>query len=169
MLGHIVLMNLLAPLAILVERAFFRDRSTETSPRWISAATAAQIATLWLWHLPSAMDWAMKTSAGFTLMGVSLAVTALWFWKTVIDCALAAVGRALLSLLVTGKLFCLLGILIAFAPRPIYGHAAPGIDHMADQQLAGLLMLIACPLTYVLAAIVIAARWLADLEAKGAG
>jgi len=30
---------------------------------------------------------------------------------------------------------------------------------LADQQMAGLLMLVACPLTYVLAAIVIAARW----------
>jgi putative membrane protein len=37
------------------------------------------------------------------------------------------------------------------------GSAAP-ID-LADQQLAGLLMITACPLTYLLAAIVLIYRW----------
>jgi putative membrane protein len=169
MLGHILIMNCFAPLVVLAVGAIFPVGLHQKSPRWISAATAAQIATLWFWHLPPAMNWAMQTSAGFALMSVSLAIAALWFWKSVIDCAVAAAGRSLLSLLVTGKLFCLLGILLAFAPRPIYEHAVNGFDRLADQQLAGLLMLVSCPLTYVLAAIVIAARWLAELEAKGAG
>jgi putative membrane protein len=37
-----------------------------------------------------------------------------------------------------------------------------------DQQLAGMLMLIACPLTYVAAGVVLAGRWLFGVEADHA-
>ena len=53
----------------------------------------------------------------------------------------------------------MLGALLVFAPRPIYSSGHHGFD-LADQQLAGLLMLAACPLSYVLAAIVIAVETL---------
>jgi putative membrane protein len=172
-------MNCLAPLAILATRTIFHARLRENSSRWITAADGGQIATLWAWHLPPALEWAMDSSVGAVLMSISLGVAALWFWSIVIDCATDTVGRALLSLLVTGKLFCLLGVLLTFAPRPLYGiaaspHAAHAVDRLADQQLAGLLMLVFCPLTYVLAAIVITARWLTKIhdrpgwQAKGA-
>jgi putative membrane protein len=83
---------------------------------------------------------------------------------------------ALAALLVTGKLFCLLGVLLTFAPRAIYGQIALlplcfGIVSprpiLHDQQLAGLLMLAACPVVYVTAAIVIARRRLAALDRDG--
>jgi putative membrane protein len=40
---------------------------------------------------------------------------------------------------------------------------------MADQQLAGLIMLTACPLTYVGASIVFVARWFANLSEERPG
>jgi putative membrane protein len=58
-----------------------------------------------------------------------------------------------LALLLTGKLTCLLAVLLVFAPRALYPHAA-----LADQQFAGLLMLAACPLSYLGAALVITLR-----------
>ena len=67
--------------------------------------------------------------------------------------------QAILALLVTGKLACLLGALLVFAPRPIYAGPHHGFD-LADQQMAGLLMLAACPMSYVLAGIVIAVETL---------
>jgi putative membrane protein len=45
---------------------------------------------------------------------------------------------------------------MVFADRAVFGH---GVS-MADQHAAGLAMLIACPLTYVGASIVIVAKWL---------
>ena len=76
--------------------------------------------------------------------------------------------------LATGKLFCLFGVLLTFSPRTIYGSLAPICFDPAsprplveDQQLAGLLMLAACPLVYVTAAIAIARRRLAALARDG--
>jgi putative membrane protein len=84
--------------------------------------------------------------------------------------------RALFALLLTGKLFCLLGALLVFAPRLLYGDPAAGHawhtpetgDALADQHLGGLLMLAVCPLTYVLAGVIIAAQWLRDLARTNA-
>ena len=66
--------------------------------------------------------------------------------------------HALPALLLTGKLVCLLAALLVFAPRALYGashqHAAL-MQPLDDQQLAGLLMIAACPLSYLVAAVVI--------------
>jgi putative membrane protein len=101
-------------------------------------------------------------------MQASLLVAATWFWIAVYEGMRDRVTawRPIVALLVTSKLFCLLGVLFIFAPRVL----SAGAPHhqaahlLADQQLAGLLMIVACPLTYLLAGIVCAARWLAALE-----
>jgi putative membrane protein len=106
-------------------------------------------------------------------MHLSLAAAALWFWLAVLSDRSALRWRALVALALTGKLFCLLGVLLVFAPRLLYAAhpVAPGqpvAAGLADQQLAGLMMVVACPLTYVLAAVIIAARGLRDIAATGA-
>jgi putative membrane protein len=77
--------------------------------------------------------------------------------------------------LVTGKFACLLGALLIFAPRDLY--ALPGLvfalcssgeSSLADQQLAGLLMVTACPLSFLTSGVAIAARMLSDLERRTA-
>jgi putative membrane protein len=82
----------------------------------------------------------------------------------------AARWLAMGALLITGKLFCLLGVLLVFTPRLIYPELASVRDAAAlsDQQLAGLTMIVACPASYVLAGIVIAWRWLHELGAAEA-
>jgi putative membrane protein len=65
------------------------------------------------------------------------------------------------------RLFCLLGAIFVFAPRPLFAHHG-GVS-LEDQQLAGLLMIVACPLTYVVAGTVIAARWVLALEGDRPG
>src|SRR5690606_13880969 len=78
--------------------------------------------------------------------------------------------RSLLSLLLTSKLFCLLGVLLVFSPRLLYpdvlhaGHGARLQAPLAAQQLAGLLMLGVCPPSYLTAGVVIAARWIFEIE-----
>jgi putative membrane protein len=103
-------------------------------------------------------------------MQMSCFAAALWFWLAILADRSAMRWRALFALLITGKLFCLLGALLVFAPRLLYGDvAAHGLQvaghdaALADQQLAGLLMLAVCPLTYVLAGVIIAAQWMSDL------
>ncbi len=169
MAQHIVLMNIVAPLAVVVMLAQLRQRGIAVPDpgRWIAPATILQLALLWFWHAPALqalhsplMHWAMMASLG---------ASALLFWWAVL-----APGdrrwRALLALLTTSKLFCLLGVLLTFSPRPIYagGHAGHGmaVDILADQHLAGLLMLVACPATYLVAAVILAARWLGALDRR---
>jgi putative membrane protein len=90
-----------------------------------------------------------------------LLLSSVWFWLAIFDRTGARLRGKVAALLLTGKLFCLYAVLLTFAPRVLYGDAAR-ID-LADQQLAGLLMITACPLTYVLAAVVLISRWFRDL------
>jgi putative membrane protein len=101
------------------------------------------------------------------VMSGALLFAAVMFWSALLGLAPGARWQAVPALLVTGKLVCLLGALLIFAMHPLYGHGtADGLDTLTDQQLAGLLMVTACPLSYLLAGIVIAARFLSSLERR---
>jgi len=168
MAQHIVLMNLLAPIAMLVLRRHLPRRLG----RSLTAASVVQLLVLWGWHAPPALEAALGSLLLHLTMQASLLTAALWFWAAVV----ATVGedrwRAMVALLITSKLFCLLGVLMVFAPRAIYAVLGPAAHTMhggsfnplADQQLAGLLMLVACPATYLVAGVVIATRWLGVLD-----
>lgn len=146
---------------------------------YLAAATFFQIAILWGWHSPAAFAAATASAVLMALMHLSLFVAALWFWVSVFKATRRADWAPLGALLITGKLFCLLGLLLAFAPRTLYASAAfiqscfaadGSFDvppPVADQQLAGLLMLTACPLVYVTAAIAIASRLLRRVGTEG--
>jgi putative membrane protein len=169
--GHILLMNLGAPLLALLLAG--TGAAVVRSGRALAVASFAQIGILWAAHIPSVLDATMRFPALGAASGVLLFVSALFFWA----CVLAQQGRdrwrGLLALLLTGKLFCLLAALLVLAPRSLYP-AVPAHGHLpthsalADQQLAGLLMIAICPLTYLVAAVIIAARWLRELESGSA-
>ncbi|WP_246727806.1 cytochrome c oxidase assembly protein [Chelativorans sp. Marseille-P2723] len=172
---HILAMNVAAPFLVVLWRVLARPPVKTTYAGWVWPASLTQIALLWSWHMPAPMAAAFAVPALQLLMHASLFAAALWFWRCVMEDAEEVRWKALGALLVTGKLFCLLGVLLAFAPRVLYPRAAElwtGSHHVAegvllpDQQLAGLIMLAVCPLTYVLAGVVIAARWLRDIERR---
>lgn len=164
---HIGAMNLVAPAVALVLRRFGIALS---AARWPAAAVATQLALIAVWHLPSMLALAMHRPAAMAAMHLSLFLAALWFWHAAVTAADGDAWRSLLALLITGKVFCLVGALFVLAPAPLYTTAfaahgtAPAAALLADQQMAGLLMLVACPLTYVLAGIVVTARWLSRIE-----
>lgn len=167
MLVHILLMNAVAPLlALAVPRMLPAMRWTWTT--LLVPATVVQVLALWAWHAPPVLDAAMRSDLLHAGMQGSLLVAAYWFWSAVLS-GREARWRAILALLVTGKLFCLLGVLLVFAPRVLYS-AQGGVmpQALADQQLAGLLMLVACPVAYLVAGVVLAARWLGRIDAAGA-
>ena len=169
MLVHFALMSLVAPIGawLLVSFELVRRSPLVT----ITTATCVQAALLWVWHAPAVMDAAMLSAVVRVAMAASLLGGAILFWQAILSIQDSDRWRAILALLVTGKVYCLLAILLLFAPRPLYSLACYGgaiapVDQLADQQFAGLVMISACPLTYVGSGVVIAARWINDLAAR---
>lgn len=161
MVLHIVLMSLVAPAAAIALPERFVARAAGHNTLW--AASAVQIALLWGIHAPTALNYTMHApAAGFAAMALLFA-SAVWFWTAVLAQRGTGRWRALAALLITGKLFCLLAAILVFSPRILYpGHVVA----IADQQFAGLLMIVLCPLTYVVAAISISTRWIFDMVAN---
>jgi putative membrane protein len=169
--SHIALMNFLAPLIALAVIAFAAPRVSLPDNAMVLPATVSQIFLLWVVHAPTVLIAAMSNSVLHVGLQALLFLVALWFWIAIFLQAPRRFWRAIFALLVTGKLFCLLGALLVFAPRPLY--AAHGVHTISavidvtgveDQQLAGLLMLVACPLSYVVAGIAITARAIRSLD-----
>ncbi|QTL03256.1 cytochrome c oxidase assembly protein [Aquabacter sp. L1I39] len=101
---------------------------------------------LWLWHLPAAYGLAWSSTPFYWLMQAGLVGAAVLFWSHVFHGAQAweRLSGAGVILAVAGQMG-LIGAILAFAPRLIYpqhlGVTLPyGLDALADQQLAGLVM-----------------------------
>ncbi|WP_189427396.1 cytochrome c oxidase assembly protein [Devosia pacifica] len=166
MIQHVVLMNVAAPIAVLVA---LRYLPSGLSRSW-HGATAVQLGVFWMWHSPVMMNAAMSSPLLHLLMQVSMFAVALWFWAAILTLPASRRWAGIFSLLVTAKLFCLLAALMIFAGRPLFAtgmgiHDGAGIT-LADQELAGLIMIVACPLFYVSGGVYIAARWLFELDAE---
>ena len=155
---HIAAMNVAAPLAAAAISKSLPQWTERYRTLWMSAAL--QLALLWAWHAPSVQH-AFAGSHGYHLAAhAMLFLSAFLFWGAIIR--LPATGRwqGIAALLVTGKLACLLSALLIFSPRPLYDISLHPGPHLDDQQLAGLLMITACPLSYLIAAVVIAAQFI---------
>jgi len=168
---HLFLMNAVAPLAAL---AAVRLAALKVDSRpQVFPAMLAQLALLWAWHAPPLLSRTMVSPGLHALMQLSLFAAALWFWSSMLGLRGGDRWRGLLALLLTAKIFCLLGVLLVFAPRGLYpallsashaaGHAMP--IRLEDQQLAGLLMLVVCPVTYLTAGVAMAARCVFGIDA----
>lgn len=163
MLTHIGVMSVLAPGC-----AYWFARKPPLSARLESvlgtaglwSATLLQLGIFLLWHLPSFMTWSMRSGMHGALMHASLFFAAIWFWLCVFNLSRVSPWHCVFSLLLTGKIFCLTALLLVFSPRLIYLHNhMHGALTLFDQQLAGSIMVVVCPLTYVAAAVVILIRW----------
>jgi putative membrane protein len=148
-LHHVVLIAAIAPLVVLA----FRKRLPFQLPA--GPVFMVHMAVLWLWHAPVTYHWALATVWGYWLMQATLLASALAVWHVALTRG-AAAGIPLL--LGTVAQMGLLGALIVFAPIPLYAahHATTlpwGLDQMADQQLAGLLMWVPAILPYLAVAL----------------
>ena len=124
-------------------------------------AFTLHVAALWLWHVPTLYDAALRHESVHVAEHVSFLLTALLFWYPIADAhprRRFGVGVATLYLFAAGLQCTLLGALITLAHRPWYfGHyattAAWGLTPLEDQQLAGLVMWIPAGLVYLVALI----------------
>lgn len=169
MLLHVLMMSAVAPLGIAALRMtahrmaahrmaaprWLRGRAWHMRPSQLWLATGLQLAVFLYWHSPAAMTHAMHAWSGALLLQVSLLVAAALFWWCIAGLHRDKAWHAIAALLVTGKTFCLVAVILTFAPRPLYHMMSVG-----DQQLAGLIMITLCPLTYVASALWLCRRWL---------
>lgn len=156
MLLHIATMNVVAPL---IAWALPAATPRFAGSRFLLGAMAVQLIILWAMHTPPILG-----SASLALhlgLQASLLLAAVAFWLAVVAGIEKARWSPLGALAATGKLACLLGALLVFAPRPLYaslGLCSDAPASIADQHLAGLLMLSACPLSYLIAGVVLSAH-----------
>lgn len=146
-LHHVLLVGAVAPLLALA----FPVWRVGSPPLAALVATSAVI--LWLWHAPGLYAWGLSSVPAYFLMQVSLLGSAWLMWRAILSPATPS-GAALVALVATIGQMGLLGALIVFAPGPLYAvhlaSTAPwGLDPLADQQLAGLLMWVPAILPYL--------------------
>jgi putative membrane protein len=166
MAAHILTMNILAPSLGATVLACSKMHGRGGTLLWF--ATAIQLALLGVWHAPAVQSVSLHVPAAMVVFHTVLLSAAVAFWVSVFSLSGAARWQAVPALLLTGKLVCLLAALLVFSPRTIYasaGHAAHDLD---DQQLAGLLMIAACPLCYLVAAVVMTVDLISGQRPKAA-
>lgn len=156
MMVHILSMNVAAPVIAALIASFGKPRAITPTLLWCAAAI--QMLVLWFLHTPrfhaaAAHGMALNISVHAILAGLALI-----FWIALLRLQARERWHAPAALLVSGKLACLLAAFLIFSPRLLYftdSHAHGAHISLADQQLAGLLMIVACPLSYLIAAVLI--------------
>ncbi|WP_233275262.1 cytochrome c oxidase assembly protein [Pseudoxanthomonas suwonensis] len=132
---------------------------------WLAArlgpATVAHAAVMVLWHLPGSLQAALASERLHEAMHASFLLAGLWFWSALwrrIRGQGAGPAPGVVATVSLMMVMGFLGALLTFAPRPLYplyGFRAPevGLEALADQQLAGLLMWVPSCLPYLAGAL----------------
>lgn len=136
----------------------------------------AFVIVYWGWHDPNAYQLALRSALAHDLEHISFFVVSMLFWWHVIGAGpkihrpLSPVARSGYALSAIPPNM-LAGIAIVFATGPIYAYyeAMPrlwGISVMEDQRIAGVIMWVPGSMMFVIAALVVVARWLQAEEKK---
>lgn len=128
---------------------------------------------LWTWHLPGPYQATLSSELMHSLQHVSFFGTALLFWWTIFKVrgSETGYGAAVFYLFATALQTGALGALLTFAPRLWYpAYAATtgpwGLTPLEDQQLGGLIMWIPGSVPYLIAGLLMFARWLRLSETR---
>lgn len=139
------------------------QRGSKAVTTIVSAAIFA--VCLWMWHVPAMYASTFTSDVSYWLMHISLTLSALWLWHSILntaaDLALIRLVIGFFTLLHMG----MLGALITLAPRLLYSpHVATapawGFTPLADQQLGGLIMWVPAGAALVLACLLTVAKLL---------
>ena len=160
---HVLLVALAAPLLALA----FRPQRLGTL---LTPLLLLHTATFWLWHAPDAYTLALGNTAVYWVMQGTLLGTATLLWSAIFA---ASPARAIAALLAVTIQMGLLGALLVFSGTPLYvphltTTIAFGLDPLADQQLAGLIMWVPASLPYLAVALLRLLALLRQAEARQA-
>lgn len=129
-------------------------------------------AVLWGWHLPVFYELALYDPLVHDMEHLSFFLAACLFWRMVIDLRSHLrlnAGLGVLYLFTTSLHATVLGVFMALSPRPWYpvyeGRTELWrLSPLEDQQLAGLIMWMPACTVYAIAAAILFAIWLRQLE-----
>jgi putative membrane protein len=186
MTQHELLMLVCAPLLALGRPLAPMVRALPAGPRRVAAQLLASRAVaglttplavflihgviLWIWHVPSLYEAAIRDERIHLIQHVSFVASACLFWWTMLHGRYGRLGYgvAVFYVFATAVHSGSLGALAAFSPRPWYAlyveRAGHTRDPLLDQQLAGLIMWIPSGVMLTLFALAIFAAWLGHAE-----
>jgi cytochrome c oxidase assembly factor CtaG len=133
-------------------------------------ATVLQAAALWIWHLPSLFDLALRHEGWHAAQHLCFFASALVFWSAMLSPRRSPwLAAALLfaTSMVTGALGAFMAVSQSpwYAPYEALGLAAFGLTPAEDQQLAGVLMWVPGGLFHAIVAIALIAPQLRSSRA----
>ncbi|MBI3967908.1 MAG: cytochrome c oxidase assembly protein [Chloroflexi bacterium] len=133
---------------------------------------------LWIWHLPTLYQAALRDEFVHGLEHASFLAAASLFWWTLVHTGararLGGHGAGVLFVFTTAVQGSALGALMTFVRTPWYPAYAPstlawGLSPLEDQQIAGLIMWMPASFVYVAASIVLVVAWLQAAERRVTG
>jgi cytochrome c oxidase assembly factor CtaG len=132
------------------------------------------VGAFWLWHASVLYGAAVDSSWIHALEHASFLVTALALWSVLLGPRRVRVdrGQAVVMVFLLGLQSVLLATLITFASTPWYepySSPAPGwgLEPLADQQLAGVVMWVPSGLILTGVGILLLVRWLREIDDEG--
>jgi putative membrane protein len=193
MVQHILLLLAAAPLMVLsapfgalvrgtpsvVVRIFARRRKLiRLTQRIVRAlrdpifAWMLHVGAIWFWHAAVPYNAALQSETIHLVEHGSFLITGILFWRAVLGSRsprYAATGLGVLLVFAMGVQSVFLSALLTFAPAPWYAAYAEttsawGLDPLADQQLAGVIMWVPAGAVYVGAALALLIAWLRGTE-----
>lgn len=202
MVQHILLLVVAAPLIVLARpwvrlwrslplpaRQSLGRKLRSSRPGWLrrlGAGLARPVPSFVLfsgvvlaWHVPVLFDATLRSEALHALEHTLFFLTALMFWKQVIDspplhAPLSELQRVV-YLIGAMVVMWLLAVVLALAPHPLYAAYAQqpsrpgGISALADQQIAAGIMWVPGSITFVIVLFVYVQRWLTPAPARAPG
>jgi putative membrane protein len=151
-----------------------RELGVQCGVRWLTRPLTAWFigaAALWLWHIPSWFEAALRNAGLHALQHACFFVSALLFWWSLFErrSTLPRYGLGVFSLFTTGVHTAVLGALLTFAKAQWYSAyasttAAWGLSPIEDQELGGLIMWIPGGLVYLAAALALMALWISAAD-----
>lgn len=135
-------------------------------------ALALLVLTVAVWHLPALFDLTLRSDFTHAVEHLSFVTVAVIYWHSLIGNARRRAtrrGPALLSVFAAMLAGTAFGALLTFARTPWYpAHSrlatAAGLDWLADQQVAGLVMWVPASIVLLTVFFWLAGTWLSALE-----
>lgn len=119
-------------------------------------ASVLELAVVWAWHAPALHHAARQSTAGLVVEQGMFLASGLLVWLSAFGGSTPRGGNrtasGVVGLLLTSMHMTLLGALLVFSARPLYGHTGgfAGLTPLTDQHLGGAIMLIVGGASYLL-------------------